>query len=170
MPNLEIMTWTCQSCSYSTTNSHTWNSSLYSILARGTWFFPFALCLYVGGRRAGKCGLRKHTWSPGHWGQHALPRTHAQWPCEPGMRTQEWGTLPRGRGHCLWGGFWCEIAGTNLAAGLPPNELAVSLTKAISWDPPLFFHPKGTPLRVAKQRDPHSGEDRSGGSVKLPRR
>ena len=45
--------------------SPTWNSSLYSILAGSPCFYPFALCLYVGGRHAWKCGLQKNVWSSG---------------------------------------------------------------------------------------------------------
>ena len=37
--------------------SPAWNSSLYSILSGSPWFYAFALCLYVGGRHAWKCGL-----------------------------------------------------------------------------------------------------------------
>ena len=45
--------------------SPTWNSSLYSILAGSPWFYPFALCLCVGGRYAWKSGLQKNVWSSG---------------------------------------------------------------------------------------------------------
>ena len=52
--------------------SPAWNSSLYSVSAGGPWFFPFALCLYVGGRRAWKCSLQKCAWYSGRQGKHAV--------------------------------------------------------------------------------------------------
>ena len=44
--------------------SPAWNSSLYSILAGSPWFYPFALCLYVGGRHACEKVVSKKTCGP----------------------------------------------------------------------------------------------------------
>ena len=71
------------------------NSGRHPVL--GPWFFPLAVCLCGGGRRAWKCGLQEKVRPSGKQGKCPVPRTQSKGPCEPGMMTEGWSTLPRGR-------------------------------------------------------------------------
>ena len=66
---------------------------------------PWALCLCGGGRPAGKCGSRENARSSGWKGGLPVPWTRAEGPCEPGLISQGWGTLPEG--GLWWGGLPC---------------------------------------------------------------
>ena len=72
-----------------------------------------ALCLWRGGRRAGKWGPREKDRTSGWRGELPGPRTRPQGPCEAGLICPGWGPLPRGR----------------LLVGLP----ALSLQGPASW-------------------------------------
>ena len=72
-----------------------------------------ALCLWRGGRRAGKWGPREKDRTSGWRGELPVPRTRPQGPCEAGLICPGWAPLPLGR----------------LLVGLP----ALSLPGTASW-------------------------------------
>ena len=53
-----------------------------------------ALCLWRGGRRAGKWGPREKDRTSGWRGELPVPRTRPQGPCEAGLICPGWGPLP----------------------------------------------------------------------------
>ena len=73
------------------------------------------------------------------WGRESVQfHRRSQGPCEPILIPKEWGTFPQGR---LLVGSACLAPA--LSRILARNDLAVALTKAVSWGLPPFFHPLG---------------------------